>query len=42
MDKDDANLKVRLIAAIEIINRGLGKPVDVSFIATIDAGINQD
>jgi hypothetical protein len=40
MDNDDTNLKIRLIAAIEIINSGLGKPLDLSFITTIDAGIN--
>lgn len=42
MKDEDADPKLRLIAAIEILNRGLGKPVDVSVIATLNASKAQD
>ena len=42
MNDEAAHPKLRLTAAIEILNRGLGKPVDVTVIATLDAGATQD
>ena len=42
MMDDNAHPKLRLTAAIEILNRGIGKPVDVSVIATLDVGATQD
>lgn len=41
MKNDKAALKLRLQAANDILNRGLGKPVDRTVIATLDAGTAQ-
>lgn len=42
MNNEKASLKLRLVAANTILDRGLGKPVDRSVIAVMDAGTNQD
>ena len=42
MNNDKAALKLRVTAATQILDRGLGKPVDRSVIATMDAGSTVD
>lgn len=37
MKDEQAHPKLRYAAAVEILNRGMGKPIDRSVIATIDA-----
>jgi hypothetical protein len=41
MKNDKASLVLRLKAANDILDRGLGKPVDRTVIATLDAGTAQ-
>jgi hypothetical protein len=42
MNNEKASLKLRVTAAIQILDRGIGKPVDRSVIVTLDSGDTQD
>lgn len=41
MNNPKASLKLRATVAMDILNRGIGKPVDVTVIATLDRGTDQ-
>ena len=38
MNDEKASLKLRMVAAIQVLDRGLGRPVDRSVITTLEAG----
>ena len=42
MNDDKAALKLRMVAAKEILDRGIGRPVDRVVVATLDASTGQD
>lgn len=42
MNNEKASLKLRVVAAVQILDRGIGKPVDRSIVATMDATTTQD
>lgn len=42
MNNDKASLKLRATVAMDILNRGVGKPVDVTVVATITDTIGAD
>jgi hypothetical protein len=42
MKNDKASLKLRLVAAKEILDRGIGRPVDRVVVATLDAATGLD
>ena len=42
MNDEKASLKLRMAAGVEILNRGLGRPVDITVIASLDNSSTQD
>ncbi len=42
MNNEKASLKLRVTSAIQILDRGIGRPVDRTVIATIEAGSQLD
>lgn len=42
MNNPEAALKLRIVAAKEVLDRGIGRPVDRTVVATLDASTGQD
>ena len=42
MNDEKAALKLRMVAAKEVLDRGIGRPVDRTVVATLDASTGQD
>lgn len=42
MNNEKAALKLRIVAAKEILDRGVGRPVDRTVVATLDSATGQD